>query len=402
MRTINWKTTIIFLIAWCKIFIVEVYADFKNVSQEAGIAIQNAGRGLAIADYNRDGNYDIFVLTPGKNLLFRNEAGSPWHFTEVGPTLPVLHDSVTSPRGAAFIDYNNDGFADLLFYNPIRLLKNTGNGDFQDVTREANLKTSGEVVACAAGDYDRDGYLDLYLVFGDQNYQNILLKNSGAPNFQFIDRASIAKVNARSKGTGVIFFDYNRDSFPDIYLINSNSPNLLYENQQDGTFKNVAVLKSLALSQNFTGVTAGDFDNDGNLDLYLTASGAPNRLMRNHGAPEFNFTNVANEAGVARISNGFTSHFGDYDNDGWLDIYLCSSFQNDVLYRNNQNGTFQNVAEIEKLNNQSGETGALFDFNNDGALDIFALNTSGKNQLYQNSGNTNNWQRVKPWVPESI
>ncbi len=395
MRTINWKTTIIFLIAWCKIFIVEVYADFKNVSQEAGIAIQNAGRGLAIADYNRDGNYDIFVLTPGKNLLFRNEAGSPWHFTEVGPTLPVLHDSVTSPRGAAFIDYNNDGFADLLFYNPIRLLKNTGNGDFQDVTREANLKTSGEVVACAAGDYDRDGYLDLYLVFGDQNYQNILLKNSGAPNFQFIDRASIAKVNARSKGTGVIFFDYNRDSFPDIYLINSNSPNLLYENQQDGTFKNVAVLKSLALSQNFTGVTAGDFDNDGNLDLYLTASGAPNRLMRNHGAPEFNFTNVANEAGVARISNGFTSHFGDYDNDGWLDIYLCSSFQNDVLYRNNQNGTFQNVAEIEKLNNQSGETGALFDFNNDGALDIFALNTSGKNQLYQNSGNTNNWLKIQ-------
>ncbi|MBN2088883.1 VCBS repeat-containing protein [candidate division KSB1 bacterium] len=395
MRTMNWKTTGILLFFLWIIVIGKANADFRNVSQESGIAIQNEGRGVAIADYNRDGNYDIFVLAQGQNLLFRNDGGDSWHFTEVGQTLPILHDSTASPRGTAFIDYNNDGFPDLLYYNPLRLLKNTGDGNFVDVTREANLKTSGEVVACAAGDYDRDGYLDLYLVFGDQNYQNMLLKNSGAPNFQFIDRGSIAKVNARSKCTGAIFFDYNQDNFPDIYLINNNSSNYLYENQQDGTFKNVASQKSLALSANFTGIIAGDYNNDGNIDLYLTASGAPNRLMRNNGAPEYYFTNVANDAGVARISNGFTSHFGDYDNDGWLDIYLCSSFQADVLYKNNQDGTFQNVAEVENLTDQSGETGAFFDYNNDGALDIFALNTSGKNQLYENSGNENNWLKIQ-------
>lgn len=368
---------------------------FTEVTSKVGLTDPQFGRGYAIADYDGDEKLDIYVVNQGDNLLYRFENGVTPFFENIAAQAGVLANSSTQALGAASLDYNNDGLPDILTYNPPTLFKNSGNGQFEDVTLATNVKANAKVTACALGDYNQDGYPDIYLVLDSATQGNILLKNSGPPNWRFLDRGSVARVHSRAKGTGAIFFDYNLDGFQDIYVINKNSANHLYENQGDSTFVNVAAAKGVAFSNLFTGVTAADYDNDGDFDLYLTVSGAPNLLLKNSGFPDFNFSNAAEAAGVAKISNGYTAAFGDYDNDGWLDIYASSSFQTDALFRNNGNGTFENVADTEGLEIASGEMPGFIDYNQDGHLDLFTLNVAGPNHLFQGTDNQRNWLQIR-------
>jgi len=391
----NQQKLIIFCVIHLIVFSRLLLAEFMDVTQEANVGAPSSARGMAVGDFNNDGQVDLYVVNQGENLLYRNNYQAAGNFIEVARAAQVQGTSLENARGAAFFDFNNDGFLDLLTFNPLNFFQNLGNDTFQEITISANIKSETPVTACAVGDYDRDGYPDIYLVRGAASPGNLLLKNSGPPTWHYIDRSSVAGVDLQAEGTGAIFFDYNNDGLADLYVINKNIPNGLFQNQGDGTFQEVANSHGAALRKNFTGVTTADYDHDGDLDLYLTVSGAPNLLLRNSGAPDFQFNDVAASAGVARISNGYTAHFGDYDNDGWVDLYVCSSFQNDALYRNKGDGTFENVASTEQLARPSGDVAAFLDFNNDGFLDIYTLNIVGPNRLYQNSGKPDaNWLKV--------
>lgn len=389
----SWKKIFsILLLNCCFVSVSVLQAEFTDITREAGVGLPQLGAGLAVADFNQDGLPDFYVVNQGENSLYENQSGI---FQDIAAQAGVTGNSTSQATGALALDYNNDGWPDLLTWNPLVLYKNLGNGRFADVSATSNVIAEAPVMAAAPGDYNGDGLPDIYLVLDSVTEENMLLENSGPPRWQFINRSSVAKVNSRSRGDGAIFFDYNNDGRADLYVINKNAPNQLYENQGNGTFVDVAVAQGVAQQGLFTGVTTADYDNDGDFDLYLTVAGAPNLLLQNSGAPSYVFRDKAATAGVAQISNGYTAAFGDYDNDSWQDLYVSSGFENDALYRNLGDGTFRDVALSEEIRKSGGEIPAFFDLDNDGQLDVYIVNALNENVLYRNTGNSNHWLKIQ-------
>jgi hypothetical protein len=428
---------------------------FKHVaSPDKKYIVESMSGGLALFDYDNDGDLDVFfvnsltvdlVKTKGKTQseLYRNEGNGK--FTEVGVKAGV--SDVGWGMGVAIGDYNNDGFEDVYVtcLGPDHLFKNNGNGTFTDVTDKAGVSDRRWSTGASFVDYDRDGDLDLFVAnyvdfdinnlpeFGQGQtcqYKSIpvqcgprglkgagdsLYRNNGNGTFTDVTKAAGVSDPDGFYGLGVMTSDFDDDGFVDIFVANDSTPNFHYRNNGDGTFKEVGFTAGTAVNENGSeqgsmGVTAGDYDHDGKMDLFVTNFADEYNTLYHNDAPN-SFTDVSYAAKVAAVSLphvGWGTKFFDYDNDGWVDLFVANGHvypqlpsyrQPRLLHRNNRDGTFTEVsAEFGAiLTEHRASRGVAFgDIDNDGDVDLLIADLDGAPQLLRNeSGNANNSILIK-------
>jgi hypothetical protein len=277
--------------------------------------------------------------------------------------------------GIAWGDYNGDGYLDLYLANdggPNTLLEGGSTGAFTDVTA-APLNNAGDGRGVAWADYDNDGDLDLYLCNTSGGANKLFDNNAGV----FADGTS-GPLGDTGNSEGVVWGDFDDNGYVDLYIVNNGGSNRLLLNS-GGLFTD-ATSGPLGHAGAGYGAAAGDYDNDGDLDIYIVNSGA-NVLLRNEGGVVF--TDVT--AGpLGDAGDGRGAAWGDYDNDGDLDLYIGNHGAN-VLLRND-GGTFTDVTAAPLINSNDAYGVAWADYENDGDLDLFLSNTSAMNRIFRNLG----------------
>ena len=364
---------------------------FKEVTDQCGIDQNINSYGLAFGDFNQDGWDDLYATSrKGANRLYKNLGNGK--FEEVGESTGLNFQPST--RTAVWFDINNDGHLDLYLGNDKsedQLFLNDGNGSFQNITEEAYIFNPDNAFSINMADIDNDSYLDIYVSnFLDENQ---LYLNNG--DNTFTNNIFLHGANDDGKSMGSLFFDYDKDGAIDLYLVHDGfDPNILYKNRGDGTFTDV----SLASKANFAafgmGVDAGDINNDGWMDLYITNL-YDNALLLNNG--DGTFSDLSDKANIKDQGMGWGVTFVDFDNDGWIDVYVCNdSYFSDypnVLYRNNGDLTFTQVEIEENVTSNQGSYACICgDINLDGKMDL-AVGNDGRNdvtQLFENQSNNNN------------
>lgn len=273
-------------------------------------------------------------------------------------------------------DYDNDGDIDLYVSccypgsSPCRhYLLNNDLGRFKDVTISSGLKHQGREFSAAFADYDNDGYLDLYIL---REGGNLLYRNTGKGTFENVTVKS--KTGDKTGGNMALFFDYDHDGDLDIFEAR-NGTNRLYRNNADGTFTDQSQKAGIS-DENFSSqdATFGDFDEDGDIDLFVINSNADNSLYSNQ--RQGVMRNVTEQSGLKSGSGSLSVSCGDYDNDGYLDLcVITAGGSNLILYRNLKNGTFERDVRQKvlagRVKNMTVYDAEFLDFNNDGHLDLF-------------------------------
>ncbi|MFK7907621.1 MAG: FG-GAP-like repeat-containing protein [Chitinophagales bacterium] len=376
-------------------------AYFTDISVEAGFLNTGNNQGTAIADYDNDGDEDVYVsVRGGKNKLYQNNGNEV--FIEVAELAGLDFDDVTLM--SVWGDLDNDGYLDLFVGNyeePNRLYRNKGDGTFENVSLSAGIGNSNRVQAVAMGDIDRDGWLDIYVA--NLSEQNFMYKNNG--DFTFSNVVNQSNTTDTQIAMGTIFFDYDNDSDLDLYLVHdADQACILYENDGTGKFIDVSAASGTNVAINGMGVDVADFDHNGFLDIYVTNLG-PNVLLLNNG--DKTFTNVAENANVDNAGMGWGTTFLDYNNDTWADIYMVNNhnfapFPN-RLYHNKGDGTFEVVSYDSPLEAKKVSFGtAAADFDDDGFLDIALANWGSVGlQLFRNEMTKGNWVKIKTTGTES-
>ena len=371
---------------------------FVDVTEESGLGDRGYGMGLAVGDYDNDGDLDLYVTNFGPNTLYRNNGDGT--FTDVSSaTIPPEDRWSTS---AAFLDYNRDGYVDLFVTNYV---------NFSLLENKTCFSPGGRRDYCGPQSFDPVSDR-LFVNNGDP----------GAPGFR--DATVEAGIDlAFGSGLGVVCADFNRDGWPDIYVANDGNANQLWLNQRDGTFENVALLAGAAYNANGMaeagmGVTAGDFDLDGDPDIFLAhLFGEHNTLLVNDGTASFD--DRTEQFALASMSwsyTGFGTEWTDLNNDGYLDLFLANGAvkivgqQADEPYPyGNPNQLIVNLGPpsfgFEDVSDRAGavferiETsrGAAFgDIDNDGDIDILLSNSNGPLRLLRNEvGSRNSWLSLR-------
>jgi len=366
---------------------VVVY-DFEDVTEAALVGDEGPGHGVAWGDWDGDGDLDIYVVNYNEpNVLYRNNGDDT--FTNVAAAAGVANAG--PGYGSAWGDFDNDGDLDLYVTNdgPNILYRNNGDGTLTDVTSIAGVGNAGWGRGAAWGDFDNDGYLDLYVVNSLSSQASVLYHNNG--DRTFTDVASIAGVEFMGNGRGVGWGDYDADGDLDLYVVNYwPGGSALYRNNSDGTFTNVAGSAGVENNGLGTGVAWGDYDADGYLDLYVVNYGGyGNFLYQNNG--NGTFSDVTQTAGVGLVDNGYGTAWADYDLDGDLDLYVVNyrggrkAYGANVLFANNSDGTFSDATERAGVGDLGYGYGTAWgDYDNDGDLDLYVVNHDQANILYQN------------------
>lgn len=450
-------------------------AWFVDVAVKAGIAVKNinggsdtkkyiieaTGSGVAIIDYDRDGWPDIFLVN-GKLLPNNKEV-----ITKASePTSHLFHNNhdgtfsdVTSKaglaatgwgQGACVGDYDNDGFDDLYVtqYGKNRLYHNERNGTFKEVAELAGAAGNGQEwgTGCAFVDYDRDGKLDImvanYVHFdlaktpvpgetagcmwkgtpvmcgprGLKSAPNTLLHNLGGGKFQDVSKPSGVEKTLGHYCFSVTTLDYDKDGWPDIYVACDSTPAILYRNNHDGTFTDVAADAGAAYNEDGReqagmGATAGDFDGDGNIDIFKTNfSDDTSTLYRSNGDGTFSDVTYAAGLGINTDALGWGAMFADVDNDGYPDLLVVNGHvypevdsaklgatfrERRFLYSNLGNGKFKDVSAASGPGLQTPQSGrglAIADLWNDGRLSAVVNNLSDLPMVLVNEAkNDNHW-----------
>jgi len=429
--------------------------SFRHVaSPEKKYIVESMSGGVALFDYDNDGDLDIYLVnsltvdlvkTKGKtkSQLYRNLGGGK--FTEVAEKAGV--SDIGWGMGVAVGDYNNDGFEDLYVtcLGPDYLFKNNGDGTFTNVTAKAGVSDPRWSTGASFFDYDRDGDLDLfvsnYVDFDVNNlpefgqgkscqYKSIavqcgprglkgagdsLYRNNGNGTFTEVSKAAGVSDPDGYYGLGVITSDFDEDGLIDIFVANDSTPNFHYRNKGDGTFEEIGFVAGTGVNENGSeqgsmGVTVGDYDHDGKLDLFVTNfADEYNTLYHNNG--KNSFTDLSYAAKVAAVSLpyvGWGTKFFDYNNDGWVDLFVANGHvypqlpgyrQRRLLHRNNRDGTFSEVSADfgAVLTEDRVSRGVAFgDIDNDGDIDLIIADLDGPPQLLRNDGgNTDNSILIK-------
>jgi hypothetical protein len=402
---------------------------FRDVGHLVGVNRFNFQGGGIMEDFDNDDLLDIVVTS--NNLtesmaFYRNKGDGTFEERTKAAGLEGQLGGLYCVQA----DFNNDGHMDIFVPRgawapfPVRpsLLRNNGNGTFTDVTREAGLDTLNSLSACWA-DFDNDGFLDLFIPCGPQRCR--LYRNKGDGTFE--DVAEKAGLAGSKSGPGIwrsaTWIDFDNDGYPDLFVNTIGGTAVLYRNNRNGTFTDVTTAMGLDGPQNGFSCWAFDYDNDGWPDIFATCynysladivrglEGQPhanqsNRLYRNLGGK--GFKNVTAEAGLDMVFATMGSNFADFDNDGYLDMYLATGGPDLALLVPNR--MFKNVAgkrfaEITASsgtgNLQKGHSVACGDWDRNGTLDLFVqmggvtYGDQYHNILFQNPGQGNNWLNVK-------
>ena len=368
--------------------------QFVDVTQEAGIHwkhvdgrsgqkyfMETLGSGAAFFDYDADGDPDLYFVNgaplPGyvsqeipTNCLYRNNGDGT--FTDVTEKAGV--GDTGYGHGCAVGDYNNDGQLDLYVtnYGTNRLYRNNGDGTFTEVAESAGVTEPRWSTSCAFADYDQDGNLDLYVVNyivfdinvnpwcglkekGLRAYcepdnftaqSDTLYRNNGDGTFTDVTKTA-GIYNTTGKGLGVVWGDYDNDGAADIYVANDSTENFFYRNNGDGTFEEIGFMVGVALSEdgaaeNGMGTAFGDWNNDGWLDLTVTNYAQQTNTLYHNDADGF-FTDATTTTKTAQITYpylGWATAFIDYDNDGYQDLFVANGHLHENLAELGQEGTY--------------------------------------------------------------
>jgi ASPIC and UnbV/FG-GAP-like repeat/FG-GAP repeat len=434
--------------------------SFKNAYADIMKGYTALGATVAVGDYNGDGFEDFFATTSeenGKNLLYRNNGD--FTFTEVGEAAGVANgnDESNASADALWFDYNNDGRLDLLVvrFGHSQLFENMGDGTFKDVSAQAGLNQQylNSIVAIAF-DYDRDGYVDILL---GNYFQPVNLFNPSTPHFfpesfetanngggvtlyhnnrdgTFTDVTDKAGLRFSGWVLDLGHADANHDGYDDLYVAVDFGQDRFFVNNGDGTFRDMTAKAIGTDTKKGMNADWGDFNNDGLFDVYVTNitdeyMREGNFLWKNNG--DLTFTDVARETGTYDTGWGWAGKFFDYDNDGWLDLYVVngwvsageenyvvdifqlitspnvdlsdarnwppmgnktlSGYQEKCLFHNQEGTLFTNEAARHGLNSRlDGRGVAVADFDNDGRLDLLVANANARPLLYRNLQPTGN------------
>ena len=448
--------------------VAETTLLFTDQTQPAGIHFKHTngasaekylpetmGAGGLFFDYNNDGHLDIYLVNSGTlsrasephrhpndmNVLYRNKGDG----TFVDATVEAgLQQSHGYGMGCLAADYDNDGDADLYLTNFGRnqLYRNNGNGTFTDVTSHAGVGDGNWSVSASFGDFDLDGYLDLYVAnyldyqletahacflggvhiyCGPHEYpgaRDTLYRNNG--DGTFTDVTTRAMLHNTGKGLGVLFTDYNNDGSPDIFVANDAVPDFLYQNNRDGTFTDVAIAAGVAYNSEgrataSMGIAAGDYDNDGIQDLFVTNFSLEiNSLFRNDNDGFYMMTTF--EAGLADPSFsklGFGTQFIDTDNNGTLELFVANGHVWDNVSEITPSLSYRQQCQIfgstgtGQFTDLSETAGTFFkrsivargvavgDYNNDGATDILVTCCGEPPILLRNDSQTQNYVKIR-------
>jgi|GEM_PF-266514 len=366
---------------------------FTRISSGELVTTVADSHGAAWGDYDRDGDLDLFVANHGQpNFLFRNEGDGS--FTRV--TGQQLTDNSASSAACAWGDYDNDGDLDLLVGNkwqqPI-LWNNNGDGTFRQVTDSGITSAGGESYAVAWADYDNDGWLDL-IILNTWNC-NYLFHNNGNGTFTRITQDPV--VTEAGAAIGCAWGDYDNDGWLDLFVAyGAGQNNRLYRNNRDGTFTRITTGEIVNDGGESVTCAWGDYDNDGWLDLFVANRSGNNFLYHNNSG--VTFTKVVSGSVVSDGGESNGCVWADFDNDGWLDLFVSNwSGNSNFIYRNNGDRTFTRITtgEIASLAAQSIGCAAA-DYNGDGFVDLFVANAGGSGSyLFRNVPNANNWLKIR-------
>ncbi|WP_370479183.1 FG-GAP-like repeat-containing protein [Tamlana flava] len=386
---------------------------FEHIESFAGLSSLEENNGVAIADYDQDGDLDIFVVAKAldadgvsnsKSRLFsNNNDGTFTDMTEISGLVNLYpyNSSIMESEallgfkyGAFWGDYDNDGYPDLFMTHLYRLqlFHNERDGSFKKVAFEISSFGQG----CANTDvtwfdYNNDGFLDIYLSEWEINCTgNRLYKNNGDGTFTNVSNLfPRGSVNKRSYQS--IPFDFNNDGWMDLYVANDNYPNNLLINNEGGGFVEIAYELGMAHDRNDMGMAFGDYNNDGFFDLFITTI-RYNVLYENNG--DNTFVDKARALGVNSTDWAWDTNFSDFDLDRDEDLYIVNGFYS--IYKNryfenllNQNELgFMDSSQKTGLGELTVSVGAgIFDYDNDGDLDIFLSNNDRPSYFYENKIN---------------
>lgn len=422
--------------------------------------IETNGCGVAFFDFDNDGWVDVFVMNgtrlegfqkgqePTNHLYKNNRNGT---FTDITEKANLRRTGWAS--GITVGDYDNDGFEDLFltYYGQNVLYRNKGNGTFEDVTKQSGFPASGTRWGSGATfiDFDRDGKLDLfvanYLKFdvatapepgkggncfwkgipvncgpkGLPTDTNLLYRNNGNGTFTDVsEKSGISKVTGRYSMTAIVT-DFNNDGWTDIYVACDSTSSTMYRNNKDGTFSDVSLESGTAYNEDGNaqagmGVTIGDYDNDGFPDIFKTHFADDLPILYKNSGKEF-FDDASRMAGFDHTRYvQWGTGFADFDNDGWQDILTVTGnvypevekFFKEyphrsprLLYQNLGNGRFKDVSAIAGAGitePRSSRGSAYGDFDNDGDIDVLVMNMNEPPLLLQNNlKSENGWLKVK-------
>ena len=416
----------------------EPFPRFVDVAPRLGLNTIDLSGGAIVEDLDGDRHLDILVSTldtAGPMHFFHNNADGTFddRTEEAGLT------GLLGGLNMVDADYDNDGDVDVLVLrgawfgtrgrHPRSLLRNNGDGTFTDVTLDAGLGEAYPSQAASWGDHDGDGDLDLYIgneAQPEERYPSQLFRNNG--DGTFTDIAREAGVENRKFAKAVVWGDYDGDRRPDLYVSNLRGANRLYHNNGDGTFTDVAKEAGVTLPIDSFPAWFFDFDNDGNLDIYVASylqelglarlyctvasylslpyQAELGRLYRGDGKGHFD--DVTLEQGLTRFAMPMGANFGDLDNDGYLDFYLGTGYPAydglvpNLMYRNRGGKGFADVSFAGGFAHlQKGHAVAFADLNNDGDQEIFEQmggaypGDAFGNVLYESPGFGHHWLSIQ-------
>jgi len=338
------------------------------------------GFGLAWTDYDNDDDLDLHLCNSTGNQLLRNDAGTYVDDSD------ILYSIPGNGRSAVWGDYDNDGMVDLFvgYIGPNKLYRGLGDQSFVEIA-VLQLEADDATFGATWVDYNRDGKLDLFYANAGADTSRLLTNIGGT----FSNNHRESCIELVGECVGAAWGDYDNDGDQDLYVSQWGAANRLLQNDGYGNFVD-ATSGPLALVANGQGVGWVDYDNDGDLDLYIANYGASNKLLRNEGLGEF--VDVTSEIlGSIGENRGFA--WGDYDNDGDLDLYLTRVGRNLLL--RNDDGEFVDVTYGALADSASGRAVSWGDYNNDGRLDLYVVNDGASNRMIENQcDNDNNWAQV--------
>jgi enediyne biosynthesis protein E4 len=445
---------------------------FRDISARAGLTtshisspqkyyvIESMSGGIGLFDCDNDGKLDIVMVNGSTVDRYRKDGGDPlvtlWHqdadlkFTDITEKAGLTRKGWG--MGVAVADFDNDGNLDLFVtgYDGNALYRNKGNCIFEDVTDKAGVRGGGFSTGAAWADYDRDGDVDLFVSryvhvdmnnlpefgstqfclfkgtpvqcgpWGMEGETDFLYHNRGDGTFEEVSKKAGVDDPYKYYGLGATWGDYDNDGWPDLFVADDATPNHLYHNNHDGTFTDEAMLAGIALNGEgqalgSMGVTWGDYDHSGRLSMFITEfADQPNTLYRNlgfdkSGARGFEDVAMLSHLGQASLPLvGWGTSFFDMDNDGWPDLFVASGHvypqmdnvkgsapyaQPLLLHRNLHDGTFEEVSKqagLADLPLKSRRGVAFGDIANNGNVDIVILNVGEPPTLLLNTNNSTN------------